>query len=465
MPKQTSPADSKPSQAKRSRAARSQRSGPTRRSRQRREVRGSSRSPRSWRFWLPVSGAALFVLAGVGLWVLRWQSGYNANAQYNQDVDVAIEAARDYLVSKINKQGRFVYEYPPDGRIDASRYNILRHSGTLYALGELHRFSPGPKVAQALMRGAAYLQADYVRPLANYPGAQAVFSKPGEETSRRKPPRAKLGGAGLAMVGLNEARRLDERAVELSTLAGLATFVTIMQREDGGYHSRFTERDGFDTSWNSLYYPGEAMLGLVRLYNLDGNERWLLSAARAAQYLVESREGQSPPRDHWMMISGAELVPLMKKLSTPPISQDLVVEHLEKIARKIIGTQLRTWLPNPTLEGAFSPDGGTSNAGTMVEGLLALERLWRATGRSGGALEDKVRRSARDGVKYLMRVQILEGDRRGGFPNGFGLPKVVDEVAKTKQATVRIDNVQHALSALIAYRRQICGNAARCIAP
>ena len=53
-------------------------------------------------------------------------------------------------------------------------------------------------------------------------------------------------------------------------LRRLGNFLLFMQNKDGGFYSKFIpEKGGRDDSWTSLYYPGEAALGLIMLSEKD----------------------------------------------------------------------------------------------------------------------------------------------------------------------------------------------------
>ena len=66
-----------------------------------------------------------------------------------------------------------------------------------------------------------------------------------------------------------------------------------MQKEDGSFYSKFyPHHGGKNDQWTSLYYPGEAALGLLMLYEKDPDPLWLQTAANAIAYLARLRAGR-----------------------------------------------------------------------------------------------------------------------------------------------------------------------------
>src|SRR6185369_9379685 len=91
--------------------------------------------------------------------------------------------------------------------------------------------------------------------------------------------KAKLGANGLALVALTKLLELDPKSNAHAQARRLANLILMLQRKDGSFHTRYRLRPNDPPGIASLYYPGEAILGLVRLYGLTRDPR-LLTAAR-----------------------------------------------------------------------------------------------------------------------------------------------------------------------------------------
>jgi hypothetical protein len=369
----------------------------------------------------------------------------------------AIESAEAYLNRVVDSRGRFRYIQYADGRkIDDRKYNILRHAGSIYALSMMQEHGEmSEKTRDAMKKSAKYLVENYVDAIKGHQGLKAVFSLPGEEIGNNKSERqAKLGGTALGMIALLAARKLDPEIVPLETLQALGRFVQFMQKEDGGFHSKFSESKAFSVDFESLFYPGEAILALVRLYQADGDTQWLASAARAAKFLVDSREGKTPPPDHWLLIATPELIAQLPNLPKSPgmensqLNGDALYAHAVTIA-KLMADEQQSAARKGGMQGAFGADNRSTPTSTRLEGLLALERL--ATQRGDNEVQGWLRPVIVRGGKFVVACQVSDGPYAGGVVAAARKKEETkgNREFNDEQPEIRIDYVQHALSALI----------------
>jgi hypothetical protein len=358
-------------------------------------------------------------------------------------LDAAIGGARAYLIRHTPQSGRFTYVIEPDGTENSDDYNVLRHGGTVYALGELHRRAPDPEVAAAIERAGRYLAGRYLAP-GPIAGSEAIWSRPGEELSGDER-RIKLGGLGLGLVALVALREVAPAAIALDRLRGLGALIGAMQRDDGSFHSKMKPDGSFDRRFRSLYYPGEAILGLVRLYRIDPDPRWLEIAGRGVRQLIDSRADIDPedlPADHWLLIAIGELGGL---LAERPAAAALGVDFATmragalRIADKMLAEQRAA-----DAGGSFGRHRRSTPTATRLEGLLALLAALPASDPARPRLEAGARR----GVTFLLGCQVTSSDRRGG-----GVVRRCPPARKRRDAEIRIDYVQHALSAFLGARR------------
>jgi hypothetical protein len=353
----------------------------------------------------------------------------------------ARDSAASYLVRHLNTKGRF--DYLRGSRSNSKKYNLLRHAGAIYSLLQYNEAHPSPELRGAILRASAYLRARYLGPVKGHPDLLALFSKAEEEGVADRT--AKLGGAGLGLIALCGSHKLDPSTVSLEDLQGLGRFVLFMQREDGSFHSKYIEESGYDPEFESLYYPGEAMLGLTKLYEVDKDPKWLAAALRAAERLVTSREGVArPPADHWMMIAGSPLLRLHDKVASPAIKQAPLRSHLGLLGGIMMRDQRKVARTEPDSEhGGFNRDGRSTPTATRLEGLVSLLRIQRMAEQE----EEGLAESIKEGLAFLQRCQFKEaGANRGGMPRSCAQ----DAGEGKRDLEIRIDYVQHYLSALLS---------------
>ena len=366
-------------------------------------------------------------------------------------IDSAIKRSTDYLVDKSKKNGMFEYRINMDSTIKVRpKYNILRHAGSVYSMVMSYQYINENKVIPAIERSGRYLQQKALFPLKEEENMKAIWSVPSVSKSR-KPLMAKLGGSGLGLVALASIEDIHPGFTPLSELKELGNFIIHMQKENGSFYSKYIPSlGGRQDNWTSLYYPGEAALGLVMLYEKDSSIIWIESAYKALEYLALSRkESNNVPPDHWALLATERLLS-NKESNKFQISRDLLINHAIQICKSMIEGQIID--PNrPKYNGGFHPSGNTTPTATRLEGLLAALKFIPKSDSMYKVIEASIEK----GIDFLINAQIKDGQYAGAFPRSVG--KIPKKNSKTKQfnqraTEVRIDYIQHAMSALIQYQ-------------
>jgi hypothetical protein len=277
----------------------------------------------------------------------------------------------------------------------------------------------------------------------------AVWSEP-EVNRSGEPLRAKLGGTGLGLVALLSIEKLHPGFTPLSDLQALGRFIVFMQKGDGSFYSKYIPSlGGRWDEWQSLYYPGEAALGLLMLYEKDPSDVWIESAADALAYLARSRKNSTDiPADHWALLATEKMLSL-ENTDELSVSRELLINHAIQISDAMLQHQIED-PERPEYAGGFSEDGRTVPTATHLEGLQAALNVLPLDHENRKHINTAVAR----GLSFLLRAQISEGEFIGGFPRAAG--KIDRGIADTDESNrraseVRIDYVQHALSAMIQY--------------
>lgn len=350
------------------------------------------------------------------------------------DVDRAITLAAGYLERACGPDGRFAYSVNINSGQQSDSYNIVRHAGAIYAFAMLQHSKPDQRAMDAMVRAASFLRQNYIGPSV-HPDQLVVWSKPLPSSSA-----ADLGATGLGLVALTAVEQAKPNSVPLQQLQALGRFLLFLQRSDGGFVSKYRAESGPVDDFQSLYYPGEAALGFLDLYEIDHSPVWLTAAARALSYLARSRTKLSDvPPDHWALISTARLLPYYA-LSASPASREELIQHAILICQALMKDQLRN-TGNQALDGSFDPTGRTAPTATRMEGLLAaLEFL------PDGSLRTQIKETVDHGIAFLLRVQIRDGVYTGGMPGAY----ISDSY---ESSDIRIDFVQHAICAWLRYQQ------------
>ena len=322
--------------------------------------------------------------------------------------------------------GSFHYYYDAEqDRFEPRRYNIVRHAGAALSLFDLYAATRDSRYLESARRAVRFLTARFRR--ARGTQGSYVLDFDGK---------AKLGANGLALVALARQIELDPKRADRGSATKLANLILAMQRKDGSFEMRYKLQANEQVLSESLYYPGEAMLGLIRLYGLNHDARLLDAARRGADYLIEwQRNINELPADAWLM----QVLELLYNIGR----EKKYVEHAIALAEAMIAGQYTEDDPEG-YAGGFGPGSPRATpAASRAEGLVAAYRIARLTGDDRAA---KIASALRASARFQLAQQLTAdtgGVRNprlaaGGFREGLTSMKI------------RIDYVQHNISSLLA---------------
>lgn len=374
-----------------------------------------------------VGGALLIAIAILGALVIytKTPKTLEAKALY------ASNLGGSYLVRNQYEDGSFVYEYDAKKDEDLSGYNMVRHSGTTYALVELYQKTKEKKYKTAAKSALEYL----LKTIAPCPAELANLScaYDGEKT--------KLGGNALAILALVTYGEATGDTAYLGTAIDLALWIKATQLDNGEFKTHIQFKNGELDDHVSGYYPGEAVYALTRLYEATGDKQWLAIAEKGALWIITIRDAKETrntiAHDHWLLYGLRELY--------KNNHNEAYLDHAKKIVDGIIAMQHVDGVDATWVGGYYSPPRSTPTA-TRSEGLGAAYELFLEAGENEYA--EKAYEALEKGVVFQMRT-FVDGPNARTFPNsrkalgGFRYSLTDD--------TVRIDYVQHNISSLLLY--------------
>jgi mannose/cellobiose epimerase-like protein (N-acyl-D-glucosamine 2-epimerase family) len=341
----------------------------------------------------------------------------------------AVRSGAEYLSRVIDDKGRYVYLYQPATDHDDGSYGWLRHAGTTYAMFEAYGELGSPAILSKGERALAYLEAH----LKDDPTSQGKYVIDTDDEEQQK-----VGGAGLALLAFTKHAAVTGHRDKLDTMRALARFIISRQYEDGRYKANVDvpSEPGKKPKKEPVYYVGEAVLGLMRLYAIDPQPSYLDSARRAADWVVKVRDAivseDNQEHDHWISYAFNDLYRVTH--------DEAYVEHAYKIARAILRRLHReSDAPARDWAGTFY-EGQTTPGSTRVEAFDADMALSRFAGKPDAWLMGPATLVARS----MLRQQFTD-DNDYFLPNPGKARGGVRESLYVQD--VRIDYVQHAMSA------------------
>jgi hypothetical protein len=356
--------------------------------------------------------------------------------------EAAVAAGR-YLVAQQIPSGRYVYEVDlssgrrTDPLDPESEYNLPRHAGTTYFLGELFASTRDPEIGAAAARGLQFLAEMVER------GSCKGSLPDGEPYACvADEPTASLGSTALAAVALAEHRLAQGDPKHDALHRALLSWLLYMQRSDGSFAHVYRVKEQQRVFVHKRYYAGEAALALVRGHEVFGDPRYLDAAERALDDQVRWYDffvGRFViDEEHWTCLAA--------EAAWPRLKHDRYRRFCQKYAQVLRAHQFR---PDdsgqPELAGGYGITPfvvpGNNATGTSTEAMISAYLLTR----HHGAPDELIRGQILAALRYLMRQQVRPETEfatpatsaRGGVP------------ASPVRPQVRIDTVQHVGSAML----------------
>ncbi|MBU2025719.1 hypothetical protein KJ912_03190, partial [Patescibacteria group bacterium] len=189
-----------------------------------------------------------------------------------------LESARNWYLETVNREtGRLEYLYFPDKDSYSAGNNQVRQLAVLWSMAELDKFLEKEKGGDYASR------PEFKKLIANTFDHYLKFAKEDQEKYYLEiQGQAKLAyNAFLVMALLNSPDYPGARGY----MNKLAQGIVKQQKKDGSFATHFnsSENSGVD------FYPGEAMLALMKAYQETGNKLYLDSVKKAFPYY----------RDYW----------------------------------------------------------------------------------------------------------------------------------------------------------------------
>ncbi|MBP0020722.1 MAG: hypothetical protein J7647_24595 [Cyanobacteria bacterium SBLK] len=259
-------------------------------------------------------------------------------------------AAWRYLQQTMGGEGEFLYHYNPQNNKVGKNYNILHHTGTLYALLELYEETREEELLETILNGISYL-LQFVQPC----------PKPGIGTCIVEEGWIKLGGNALAAIALSKYTQLTNDKPYIPLILELGKRLQSLQQENGEFIShKQSYPEGKILDFVSDIYPGEAIFALLCLYRLTEDSMWLESAENGVRYLLakQTKSKKPIPPDPWLLWS---LNQLFRDRNNPEY-YDFVMSGIKAIARgQNLQTSYLDWLG-----GIYQPPRSLATARRMT---------------------------------------------------------------------------------------------------
>ncbi len=221
------------------------------------------------------------------------------------DKETALEVittSSEYLSMQLDFSGKFEYGVYPIYHKSIPGYNILRHASSIWSLVCAYRIT-GDKYILRQVEGAL----GYIVKHSFY-----KYKKPREEENTAyivdiEKREVKLGGNAVAIIVLTEYMNVTGNDKYKKLCAELGNgILELFDHENGEFTHVLSVPDLKVKDKNrTVYYDGEAVFALSRLYGLTGEQRWLDAATSAVEHFI--RDDYTKYRDHWVAYAMNEI--------------------------------------------------------------------------------------------------------------------------------------------------------------
>lgn len=338
-------------------------------------------------------------------------------------VEALVARGSRYLAGQVMPSGRFVYGWHPCFDRAIKAYNCLRHASSVYAMIEAFEETRDPVLGAAIERAVAYLTQELIRPISHGGQDLAFLVEPDGEI--------KLGGNAVCLLALTKHAEIFRTDVHLPLLDRLGRGVIFMQDPArGSFHHVLSYPDlSVKETFRIVYYDGEAAFGLMRLYALTRADCWIDAVEKAFGYFIAAEHWRA--HDHWLSYAVNALTTYRPRRAYFEFGIRNVAGYLDFVAER------NTTFP------------------TLLELMMAAEKMVTRLA------EDPYHRDLLEHIDLQAFHDALD-KRAGHLLNGHFWPELAmffqnpDRIEgsffiRHHAFRVRIDDVEHYLSGLVAY--------------
>ncbi len=362
------------------------------------------------------------------------ETKFRVNKVYHQsdvtryNLESAVRAAGAFMKTHVKRDGRFTYEYDPTNHsrsFSNSNVAALRRMASTWILAEVGQYCKEKSYINAAKRSVQYLlRRFYVYDENHDIGYMKIKNSAG------------LGMAGFALLA---TLSIDDDEFFPDVIEELKRFIFFQEDKGKGYLYPMYLPDrmnGFEGK--QLYYPGEAMTGLMKYYDKYKDPDCLAVVENCFQHYsnVFDETDKKINMAAWMSKPYSALFAATQN--------EKYAEFVFRVNDFVIGKQFRPGIPYVDKIGCFSKAANSCSTGVFLESIAEGYRV-------AEIMKDELRmqnysRALLLGLRFVLQSQYQASDCKS-----YEYPELTIGGIKTSlfDPSIRIDNVQHVSCALL----------------
>ena len=348
------------------------------------------------------------------------------------EVLTAVLRGARYLVRALRDDGMYRYHYNPLADKEfRDPYNWPRHAGVTYSLALVGRLLEKQEFVEAARKSLVTLEKQMT------PGPEGSLCL----MSKKK---CYLGSSALSLLALAEYR-IASGDGQYDTLAmRLARFLLYMQKTDGLFYHDWYPEKGIDKELMKLYASQQAIFALARFAEASGEKDALAAAEKgmdtlAGPYWDHFLGSYFFGQEHWTCLAAEEVYRARPRAEYAELCYG-IGQHYDRITHNVGETPFAEDVGGMSITHFFTPHlGGTA---TAAEAMVSSVVLGESIGQDTAALREQLRCT----FGFLIQGQVSIHDSFWLRDPTFAVGGILEMQSRPK---VRIDNVQHAISAMV----------------
>ncbi|WP_368652490.1 hypothetical protein AB4Y30_12105 [Ornithinibacillus sp. 4-3] len=215
-----------------------------------------------------------------------------------REIERIIKKSTYYLKRQVQFSGKFNYGYFSAFAKNIGTYNILRHASSLYSMLEGYEVIKDKKILDAASKSLKYL-IDFSLIYKDRQTAYIVDQANDHEI--------KLGSNATAILAITKYTTVSNDDSYMVYAKHLANGILSMKDPNDNHFYHVLKYPEFETKekFRIIYYEGEAIFALLRLYQIDRDEKWLEAVKDYFEIFIA--EDYWKYHDHWLSYAVNEL--------------------------------------------------------------------------------------------------------------------------------------------------------------